>query len=679
MGIQLFTNNASSQLSGSLPQGGTSLVCAAGQGSRFPSPTGGNFFYLTLYTKDAYTLEQDIEVVKVTARSGDVLTVVRDIESITGQAGGFSYSSGSNPVFIDMRWTAGCVANMSQKGEISVVATSGSYNDLTDLPTAFAPSIITQNSTNRFVTDAEKATWTAKEGALAAGTTGQYYRGDKSWQTLDSSAFGLGNVTNTSDANKPVSTAQQTALNLKLDATHASTGGAAHAIVIAGGASGFMNGTDKTKLDGLSNYTHPANHAASVITQDASNRFVTDAEKTTWNGKEAALTAGTTAQYYRGDKSWQTHDKASVGLGNVDNTSNATERAATASLTNKTVALGSNTVSGTAAQFNIACTDYDFAFLGATNTFTGANIFSQRVDANRASRATTGWQDANFMAYTGTDSTVDFASIAYHVQDASNAPQWGFNYSDSSRFGLYDSSGAVRVFTFPVGGLGSGIPKFTSNDMSIATAGTDYVSPGLATTRGITMNTAKLLGRSTAATGAIEEITVGTGLTLSAGTLSSSGGATLGTPLATTSGTNIDFTSLPSSAKKITVMFDGVSTNGTSSFLVQIGDSGGVEATGYKCQGFYFSTGGGNANFTTGFGINTAAQVTTIYGQIELSLLDSSTNTWSCSGVFSEPVLGVSMYTSGAKSLSATLDRVRITTVSGTDTFDAGKINILYQ
>lgn len=56
---------------------------------------------------------------------------------------------------------------------------------------------------------------TAKENTITAGTTGQYYRGDKSWQTLNAAAVGLANVNNTSDANKPVSTATQTALDGK--------------------------------------------------------------------------------------------------------------------------------------------------------------------------------------------------------------------------------------------------------------------------------------------------------------------------------------------------------------------------------------------------------------------------------------------------------------------------------
>ena len=75
-----------------------------------------------------------------------------------------------------------------------------------------------------------------------------------------------------------------------LDA-HIGSGGAAHADATVS-VDGFMSAADKTKLDGIAssanNYTHPANHPASIITQDASNRFVTDAEKTTWNAKQAA-------------------------------------------------------------------------------------------------------------------------------------------------------------------------------------------------------------------------------------------------------------------------------------------------------------------------------------------------------------------------------------------------------
>ena len=79
------------------------------------------------------------------------------------------------------------------------------------------PANIVEDSTYRFVTDTEKTTWNGKENSITAGTTSQYWRGDKSFQTLDKSAVGLGSVDNTSDLAKPVSTATQTALNLKVD------------------------------------------------------------------------------------------------------------------------------------------------------------------------------------------------------------------------------------------------------------------------------------------------------------------------------------------------------------------------------------------------------------------------------------------------------------------------------
>lgn len=69
---------------------------------------------------------------------------------------------------------------------------------------------------NKPISTATQTALNAKENTITAGTTSQYYRGDKTFQTLDKSAVGLGNVDNTSDANKPVSTAQQTAIDAKV-------------------------------------------------------------------------------------------------------------------------------------------------------------------------------------------------------------------------------------------------------------------------------------------------------------------------------------------------------------------------------------------------------------------------------------------------------------------------------
>ena len=160
------------------------------------------------------------------------------------------------------------------------------------------------------------------------------------------------------------------------------------------------------------------------------------------------------------------------------------------------------------------------------------------------------------------------------------------------------------------------------------------------------------------------------------------GTITSGTAQASTSGTSIDFTGIPSTAKRITVMFDGVSKSGTSNFLVQLGDSGGIENTGYIGNAIGTFTGPTiiNVNSTAGFptaGDASAASV--IYGAITFNLINASTNNWVAAGIITTGNNGYNTTISGRKALSGTLDRVRITTVNGTDTFDAGTINIMWE
>jgi hypothetical protein len=151
-----------------------------------------------------------------------------------------------------------------------------------------------------------------------------------------------------------------------------------------------------------------------------------------------------------------------------------------------------------------------------------------------------------------------------------------------------------------------------------------------------------------------------------------------GTAVASTSGTAIDFTSIPSWVKRITVMFNGVSTNGTSLIQVQIGDSGGLETTGYSSGAWTANT--TSANSTTGFIIHGAniAPTRVWDGSYTISLLDTA-NTWVFTGMCNSLNDNAQSIGIGKKQVSATLDRIRITTVNGTDTFDAGSINILYE
>jgi hypothetical protein len=156
---------------------------------------------------------------------------------------------------------------------------------------------------------------------------------------------------------------------------------------------------------------------------------------------------------------------------------------------------------------------------------------------------------------------------------------------------------------------------------------------------------------------------------------------TSGTAVASTSGTSIDFTSLPTGVKRITVMFSGVSTNGSSITQIQLGVSGTPETTGYlsivaNVQTTPNTTRGVTA--TTGFYlVHSGSSTNVINGAITFSNLNG--NIWVCSGNIYESGTGVFDGLSGVKSLAGVLNMVRITTVNGTDVFDAGTINILYE
>jgi hypothetical protein len=156
------------------------------------------------------------------------------------------------------------------------------------------------------------------------------------------------------------------------------------------------------------------------------------------------------------------------------------------------------------------------------------------------------------------------------------------------------------------------------------------------------------------------------------------GALVLDTAQASTSGIAIDFTGVPSWAKRITVIFDQVSTGGSSDILVQIGDSGGVESTGYVSTSTGTNAaGGGTSSSTSGYVIRSTSGSSSLIGHVFLTQL--SGNTWVESQILTTEVIGVCNFGGGKKTLSDTLDRVRITTANGVDTFDAGSINIMYE
>jgi hypothetical protein len=153
-----------------------------------------------------------------------------------------------------------------------------------------------------------------------------------------------------------------------------------------------------------------------------------------------------------------------------------------------------------------------------------------------------------------------------------------------------------------------------------------------------------------------------------------------GTSVASTSGTSIDFTSIPSWVERITIMFQGVSTNGSSITQVQLGTSGGVVTSSYLGSGFIAADANTPAivNMSSGFltsGFGAAGYVR--HGSIVISNITG--NSWVAHGITGQSDSTRINMCGGSISLSGTLDRVRITTVNGTDAFDAGTINILYE
>ena len=210
-----------------------------------------------------------------------------------------------------------------------------------------------------------------------------------------------------------------------------------------------------------------------------------------------------------------------------------------------------------------------------------------------------------------------------------------------------------------------------------ATSGTTTLTPTAVsgtTTLTLPATTDTLVGKTTTDTLTNKTLT---SPTISGTPVMSASVITSGTAVASTSGTSIDFTSIPSWVKRVTFPFAGISTNSTSLIQLRIGSSAGIVVTGYVGSCWLANT--VNTAYSTGFTITASnAAANNFSGICTLVLLNSASNLWafSMSGGRDD---GTGIVGGGYLALSGTLDRVRLTTVNGTDTFDAGSINILYE
>ena len=184
-------------------------------------------------------------------------------------------------------------------------------------PANHPPSIITQDASNRFVTDTEKITWSAKASTSTATSSASGLMSATDKVKLDGVAANANNYT------LPVASETNTG-GVRVGSNLTMTGGvlsAADTVTTVNGktgaitkadimalgipgadtnttyspattsVNGLMSSTDKSKLDGIAaganNYTHPSAHPASMITQDATRRMVSDTQIADWNGKAA--------------------------------------------------------------------------------------------------------------------------------------------------------------------------------------------------------------------------------------------------------------------------------------------------------------------------------------------------------------------------------------------------------
>lgn len=153
---------------------------------------------------------------------------------------------------------------------------------------------------------------------------------------------------------------------------------------------------------------------------------------------------------------------------------------------------------------------------------------------------------------------------------------------------------------------------------------------------------------------------------------------TLGTAQNSTSGTSIDFTGIPNWVKRLTVVFNAVSTNGTNVPLIQLGTGGAPTTSGYVAGSAALAAASTTvATSTVGFPVFSNAASYALSGAI--TFVNVSGNLWVGSGSFNNVATTPYLVpAAGTVTLSGVLNMVRITSAGGTDTFDGGSINILY-
>lgn len=301
---------------------------------------------------------------------------------------------------------------------------------------------------------------------------------------------------------------------------------------------------------------------------------------------------------------------------------------------------------------------------GITTSKIASGVTVSFADGSAAAPSITNAGDSNTGIFFPSE---DQVSVACGGTYAAN---FQFN-EQGGQLSLNDTSGGGNLLIDNYNGASRFI-KSGSGNVIYGTDGTGTVSIMQNNATQLTINASGNVGIGT--TSPATKLDVSGGITVSDGVR---GGLKYETSIATTSGTNIDFTSIPSWVKRISVVLSNVSTNGTSELLMQLGDSGGFETTGYIGSVAFDA---GRQSLTNGIGLgttNSAAYQNT--GIITLVKVTSSGNKWVASGTITQSGSTYVYVTSSSKETSDTLTSLRITTAGGVNTFDAGEINLIYE